>query len=193
MVRFFTSKHVFDHDWPIVTEAIWQRYPNPYAQHVHSVDVLSRHVDPVSGTLHSLRLILKSGILPSWLASIVRVGKAEALVIEESTVDVFEQRLCTVTRNINHRRMMVIEERATYERIDEASTLLTTDAVFRCQLNKYGDLFPLLQCHTNRIRFVNERMEAVCHSRFADNLNRSRLAMQWCLERLKKHRQQHAH
>lgn len=177
MVRFFTNKHVFDHDWPTVTEAIWQRYPNPYAQHVHALDVLSRHVDPASGTLHSLRLIVKSGILPSWLASIARVGKAEALVVEESVVDVVGQRLCTVTRNINHRRMMVVEERATYERIDETSTLLTTDAVFRCQLN----------------RFVSEKMEAVCHSRFADNLSRSRLAMQWCLERLKKHRQQHAH
>ena len=73
--------------------AFFLRYPNPFARHVLSVDVLDRHVDPSSGQIRTTRLILKRGIMPKWATSWMPVAGAsggrglDAWVLEESVVD----------------------------------------------------------------------------------------------------------
>ncbi|RXK42305.1 hypothetical protein M231_00295 [Tremella mesenterica] len=73
--------------------AFFLRYPNPFARHVLSVDVLSRRIDPQTGQLHTTRLILKRGILPKWANQWLPVAGAsggrglDAWVLEESVVD----------------------------------------------------------------------------------------------------------
>ena len=60
---------------------------NPHASHIISCDVLSRSITP-DGTLHTRRLILKSGKVPVWARALVG-GWGEGLgawVVEDSWV-----------------------------------------------------------------------------------------------------------
>lgn len=58
-----------------------------------SVDVLERTVDPTTGRIKTVRLILKRGIVPQWASKFLPVAKAsggrglDAWVLEESVVD----------------------------------------------------------------------------------------------------------
>lgn len=49
MVKFLSLMHTYDHPWPLVTTAVWQKYPNPFSPHVISTDVISRSVDKNTG------------------------------------------------------------------------------------------------------------------------------------------------
>lgn len=73
--------------------AFFLRYPNPFARHVLCVDVLERTVDPETGRIRTLRLILKRGLVPRWASSWAPAagnssGRGlDAWVLEESIVD----------------------------------------------------------------------------------------------------------
>lgn len=64
MVKFYESTYTYDYTFPAVTLAYFLRYPNPYSTHVLSTDVISRHFDPATQQLHTLRLHLKRSKLP---------------------------------------------------------------------------------------------------------------------------------
>ena len=97
---------------------MFQKYPNPFAAHVLTTDVISRHVDE-AGRLHTTRLLLKTGgsAVPSWLQSLIK--SREAYVLEESVVDARLGVMETRTRNLSHRRFMSIEEVQTFSRSPE--------------------------------------------------------------------------
>ena len=73
--------------------AYYVRYPNPFARHVLSVDVVDRWIDANTGRLHTKRLILKRGIMPKWAtkwlpATNMSGGRGmDAWILEESVVD----------------------------------------------------------------------------------------------------------
>jgi hypothetical protein len=102
--------------------AFFLRYPNPFARHVLSVDVLSRYVDPETGRLHTERLILKRGILPKWATSWLPLsssaaGGLDAWVIEESVVEPpggrgegSQPTLVSEQGNLNHKKFMHVME-----------------------------------------------------------------------------------
>ena len=62
MVLWHNNSHTFGRSFDTVTIAFFNRYPNPYASHVLSIDTLSRHVDE-EGKLVSTRLIKKKGVM----------------------------------------------------------------------------------------------------------------------------------
>jgi hypothetical protein len=93
--------------WPIVSLAFFLRYPNPYASHILSCDVISRKFTP-SGTLLTTRLILKTATLPRWAKSIV--SRSESWIIEESEVDPHGKVVRCLTRNLEHVKAMQIHE-----------------------------------------------------------------------------------
>lgn len=94
--------------WSIVTLAFFLRYPNPYAAHVISCDVISRNQTP-SGSLVTTRLILKRGNLPRWFPSGM-VSRAESWVVEESEVDPHGKIVNCCTKNLDHVKIMQVEE-----------------------------------------------------------------------------------
>ena len=94
--------------WPIVSLAFLLRYPNPYASHVISCDVISRHVTS-RGTLSTTRLILKRGALPKWAPKNI-VSRAESWVVEESEVDPFGKIVRCQTKNLDHVKVMQVQE-----------------------------------------------------------------------------------
>jgi len=97
------------------------------------VDVLSRSFTS-SGTLLTTRLILKQGSLPRWAPRGI-VSKAESWIIEESEVDPEGRIVRCVTKNLDHVKVMRIEERITLRQTEDNQTVQQTDAVF---VSKFG-------------------------------------------------------
>ncbi|KAG1218980.1 hypothetical protein G6F35_007872 [Rhizopus arrhizus] len=108
MVKFYSHAFNYDYQWQNVTLAFWLRYPNPFASHVLAVDVLDRYVDE-NGILKTTRLVLKKGKAPKWFPENF-LKNSEAFIIEESEVDPKNKTMITRTKNLNHVRVMQIEE-----------------------------------------------------------------------------------
>ncbi|KAI9671935.1 MAG: hypothetical protein M1817_002334 [Caeruleum heppii] len=128
MVRFYESHHTYSHPLPTVTLAYFLRYPNPFAKHVLSTDVIDRFVDPLTNRLHTVRLHLKRSKIPPAIlkllpASVVgpkKDGSArETYVLEKSVVDVNEGWMETETRNLEWTGVLSVVERQRYERSSE--------------------------------------------------------------------------
>jgi hypothetical protein len=94
--------------WPIVSLAYFLRYPNPYASHVVSCDVISR-THTQSGNLLTRRLLLKRGALPRWAPQGI-VSRAETWIIEESEVDPTGKTVTCRTKNLDHVKVLQVEE-----------------------------------------------------------------------------------
>ncbi|KAI9296381.1 MSF1-domain-containing protein [Neoconidiobolus thromboides FSU 785] len=112
MVKIYQHTHDYDYSWPIVSFAFWLRYPNPFASHVLGSDVIDRYIDN-EGILHTTRIILKKGKLPKWGENLIKTP--EAYIIEETTVDPKNQILVSKTKNLNHARVMKVEETQTFK------------------------------------------------------------------------------
>ena len=108
--------------WSIVTLAFFLRYPNPYASHVLSCDVVSRDQTP-SGSLLTTRLILKKGNLPRWFPRGI-VSRAEYWVVEESEVDPHGKLVRCVTKNLDHVKVMQVEESVQFAQTAEGSVFV---------------------------------------------------------------------
>lgn len=108
LVLCVSMSHYFSDSWPIVTLAFFLRYPNPYAAHVISCDVVSRECTS-SGTLVTKRLILKQGNMPRWFPKGI-VSRAESWIVEESEVDPYGKVVSCVTKNLDHVKIMQVEE-----------------------------------------------------------------------------------
>jgi hypothetical protein len=105
--HFLTWRNRSD-PWSIVSLAYFLRYPNPYASHVISCDVISR-THTQSGTLLTTRLILKRGALPRWAPQGI-ISRAESWIVEESEVDPTGKVVTCRTRNLDHVKVMQVEE-----------------------------------------------------------------------------------
>ncbi|KAF5377210.1 hypothetical protein D9615_006325 [Tricholomella constricta] len=127
-MKFFSQSFLYDDPWSIVSLAYFLRYPNPYASHVLTCDVISRTLTP-SGTLLTTRLILKRGALPRWAQNIV--GRAESWVLEESEVDPLGKMVRCRTKNLDHVKVMQVEEWVMFRHTPEGKTLQTTEARIR--------------------------------------------------------------
>ncbi|KZT06310.1 MSF1-domain-containing protein [Laetiporus sulphureus 93-53] len=127
-MRFYSQSFLYDDPWSIVSYAFFMRYPNPLASHVLSCDVVSRTLTP-SGTLLTTRLILKSGALPRWAPKGI-VSRAESWVVEESEVDPAGRVVRCSTRNLDHVKVMRVEERVIFQQMDDGKTFQNTEARF---------------------------------------------------------------
>lgn len=60
---------------PIQTiKHLHSKYPNPFATHVHSLDTLSRSVDPETGIVRSERLIGVAQGAPKWMTKVSNIS-----------------------------------------------------------------------------------------------------------------------
>lgn len=126
MVKFFDQGYNYEYSWPTVTLAYFMRYPNPYATHVHSADVIERYVDS-DGRLHTTRILVKRGKIPAW--SVKFLGNiGETFIVERSCVDRKQQLMQTTTRNLDHTKIMMVEENQLYEGDERGTTSVRTQA-----------------------------------------------------------------
>jgi hypothetical protein len=128
-----------------VSLAFFLRYPNPYASHVISCDVISREFTP-SGSLLTTRLILKKATLPRWAPKGI-ISRSESWILEESEVDPQGKVVCCLTRNLEHVKAMQVHETQTFSQVGEGYVdffqfpMLVSTHYFKekpCRLRKPG-------------------------------------------------------
>ncbi|KZS93232.1 MSF1-domain-containing protein [Sistotremastrum niveocremeum HHB9708] len=166
-MRLFTQSYVYNDPWSIVSLAFLLRYPNPFASHVVSCDVISRTTSP-SGTLLTTRLILKKGSLPKWFPAGI-VSRAETWVIEESEVDPINRTVRCRTRNLDNVRIMRVEEYVSLQEMDGSKTLQRTEARF---LSRFG-------------WGLTKQIESHGVTKFRANIEKSRQGVQLILDLLR--------
>ncbi|KAH9895556.1 MSF1-domain-containing protein [Epithele typhae] len=127
-MKFYSQSFLYDDPWPIVTLAYLLRYPNPMASHILSCDVISREVT-AAGSLLTTRLILKTGSMPRW-APKGMIQRAESWVLEESEVDPLGKVTRCTTKNLDHVKVMRVEEHIHFRSTQDGKTMQTTEAKF---------------------------------------------------------------
>ena len=126
MVKFYSSTYSYDYPFPAVTLAYFLRYPNPYSRHVASTDTISRHFDPSTQRLTTVRLHLKRSRLPPAVLkllpksargdSVGADGRTQSFILERSVVDVREGWMAAESRNLDWSHVLDVIERHTYLR-----------------------------------------------------------------------------
>ncbi|UJR33247.1 hypothetical protein I4U23_020702 [Adineta vaga] len=167
-MKFWTSQHVFDHDWATVVTAALNKYPNPVSPSVIGCDVVDRTLHP-SGTIHSHRLLLANwGIAPALnkIFNMSELGYAS----EYSTIDARRRVMTARTRNLTLNRFISIEERLEYTQhpTDSSKTLLKQEATINVEnvpLTSY--------------------VETLVAKTLNTNATKGRLAMEWVIERMR--------
>ncbi|SCU93503.1 LAMI_0E14598g1_1 [Lachancea mirantina] len=167
MVLWHRNTHTFDKDFRTVSLAFFNRYPNPYAGHVLSIDTLSQEVDS-NGLLKVRRLIKKTGRLPQWVKPLLgRVS--ESWIVEISEVDPHSGQLRTYTRNLDHTKIIKVEEFTTYIYDKELGKTHVSSNV------KFSSDFRV---------GIKSRIEQWSQNKFAENIKRSRMGMTFVMDKL---------
>ncbi|KAI7794678.1 PRELI domain-containing protein 1, mitochondrial-like [Triplophysa rosa] len=114
MGKYFISETDIKTSWEFVLTAFWQRYPNPYSTHVLTEDVVFREVTS-DNCLLSRRLLTKTNRLPRWAECIFPANLSSSVyIIEDSVIDLDNRRFTTLTWNVNHAKLMRVEERCVF-------------------------------------------------------------------------------
>ncbi|XP_038179554.1 PRELI domain containing protein 3B-like [Arvicola amphibius] len=167
-MKIWTSEHVFDHPWEMVTTAAMQKYPNPMNPSVVGVDLLDRHVDP-SGKLHSHRLLSTEWGLPSIVKSLIGAARTKTYVQEHSVVDPVKKTMELRSTNISFTNMVSVDERLTYKPHPQhpEKTVLTQEAII-----------------TVKGVSLSSYLEGLVASTISSNANKGREAMEWVIHKL---------
>ncbi|KHJ80921.1 PRELI-like family protein [Oesophagostomum dentatum] len=115
-MRFWSAPTgLFPYSFDEVVSVFWDRYPNSFAKHIVSEDVLERKV--TENTIVTKKLIVKQGSsflkrVPRWLSRMTEIRTVP--VIEESIYDRRTRTLTTYTRNVSHNELFAMHERCIY-------------------------------------------------------------------------------
>lgn len=173
MVLFHANTHVFHNDFSSVTSVVFNKYANPYATHVLSIDTIERRVDE-HGNLLTTRLFRKKGKLLRWIEYIVGSRITESWMIEFTMVDPKKQVMRQFNKNIDHVRLLQVEENTTYE-YDPANknTIVNTKVKFTSGF------------HVG----IRSKIEKMSLSRFEQGVERSRLGMAMVMKKVEENAQ----
>ncbi|CCD25258.1 Ups1p NDAI_0E04410 [Naumovozyma dairenensis CBS 421] len=167
MVLVHKNTHIFQHDFRSVSCAFFNRYPNPYSSHVLSIDTLSRRVDTQDGKLYTTRLLKKQGKLPSWTSSLIgRVS--DSWIIEYSVIDPKLQKMETYTKNLDHIKILKVEEYTTYYYDSKNRNTVVTSEV------KFSSGFHL---------GIKNKIENWSRSKFDESVKKSRMGMSFVMQK----------
>ncbi|EHB08508.1 PRELI domain-containing protein 1, mitochondrial [Heterocephalus glaber] len=114
MMKYFLGQSVLRSCWDQVLAAFRQRYPNPYSKHLLTEDTVHLEVTPDQKLL-SQRHLTETNRVPHWAERPFPANTAHSVcILEDSVVDPQNQTMTTFTWNINHARLMVVEDRCVY-------------------------------------------------------------------------------
>jgi len=133
-MKIWESQHTFSHPWETVTQALWQKYPNPLNPHVVGVDIIDRRVTK-EGNLFSERLMTTEWGLANWVKKLIGFEE-HAYAHEISTVDPKEKTLSINSHNLTFNSKVNVEENITYVPHPDdpvGKTLMTQQAIVTVQ------------------------------------------------------------
>ncbi|CAF2397648.1 unnamed protein product [Rotaria sp. Silwood2] len=115
MVKTYIAEWLYRFPWSQVISGFWQKFPNPYTGHILSEDVLYRTITN-DQILITIRLLTKTNNIPRWGEFLFSRGSVStiAFIIEESICDLKQKTFTTVTKNINLKSLMTVEETCIY-------------------------------------------------------------------------------
>ncbi|XP_013861544.1 PRELI domain containing 1a [Austrofundulus limnaeus] len=152
MVKHFCCTGVLKSTWDQVCTAFWQRYPNPYSNHVLTEDIVFREVTP-NNCLVSRRLLTKTSRAPRWMERYLpKHMSSSAYIIEDSVVDPQKQTMTTLTWNISHARLMSVEERCQYRINPENSSWTEITREARISSGVFGLSRPIQEFGLSRFK-----------------------------------------
>lgn len=171
MVKVLHTEYDLPYEWNRVALAIWLKYPNPFSNHVLAGDIISRHVDPSSGCLHSTRLLLKQSSLPNWIRRLF-TNSTVAYTLEESIVDPVKKSMTIICSNVSHtryveaREIQILSSGTEHDQV----TRVASDAKFAFSLG--------------RVAGLTSAVESYFLGRLRENLFRSKQALLYVLDQL---------
>jgi len=133
-MKIWESQHTFSHPWETVTQALWQKYPNPLNPHVVGVDIIDRRVTK-EGNLFSERLMTTEWGLANWVKKLIGFEE-HAYAHEISTVDPKVKTLSINSHNLTFNSKVNVEENITYTPHPDdpvGKTLMTQQAIVTVQ------------------------------------------------------------
>ncbi|RMZ12855.1 hypothetical protein D0860_02791 [Hortaea werneckii] len=120
------KEYTYDYAFPAVSLAYFLRYPNPYSRHVASTDTISRHFDPETQRLTTVRLHLKRSRLPPAVVKLLPKsvmadragsdGSTQSFILEKSVVDAKQGWMECESRNLDWENVLSVFERHSYRR-----------------------------------------------------------------------------
>uniref|UniRef100_A0AC34F844 PRELI/MSF1 domain-containing protein n=1 Tax=Panagrolaimus sp. ES5 TaxID=591445 RepID=A0AC34F844_9BILA len=128
-MKFWTSPiHIFDYGFNEVSAVFFDRYPNTFAKHIVSEDVIDRKI--TENTIFTKKLIVKKGAsflksVPNWMSRLNTIQIVPTL--EESIYDRKSNTLVTYTRNISHIELFNMDEKSVYREVDSNRTSLSRE------------------------------------------------------------------
>ena len=166
MVQVFENSHLYNNNFETVSLAYLNRYPNPFAKHVLSIDTLDNHIDN-SGNLIITKLMVKTGRLPKFIKPILGTN-LNSWIIEKTIINPKTKKLLTYSANIDHRKFIKVEEYLSFSKADEFSTLVKGKVKFSSNL--FG---------------FKQRIEDWSQQKFTNNLNKSTQGLVFVINELK--------
>mgnify|MGYP001167222968 CR=1 FL=1 len=165
MVQVFENAHVFNHDFPTVSLAYLNRYPNPYAKHVLSIDTLDRYMDS-DGCLRTTKIIVKTGRLPKFIKPFLGTH-LDSWIIEKTIINPKTNQMLSYTSNVDHRKFIRVEEYLKYSANSPFSTLV--ESKVRFSSNLFG---------------FKQKIEEWSRNRFSSNMVNSREGLKYVVDKL---------
>ncbi|KAH3682357.1 hypothetical protein WICPIJ_006671 [Wickerhamomyces pijperi] len=166
MVLWYKSTHNYNFSFETVSLSLFNKYPNPYSAHVESVDTISREMLP-DGKLQTIRLIRKRGRLPKWAGPFL--GEiSHSWIYELSVIDPQTKEMRCYQRNLDHTRIIRIEEYTSYKSIDQDTTRVDFNVKFSSGFKRFG---------------INTRIEDWSHNKFIENINNTRHGMSYVMKK----------
>ncbi|KHC51613.1 hypothetical protein MGE_06260 [Candida albicans P75010] len=176
MVLYFENKHQFKFDFETTSLAYFNRYPNPYAKHVLSIDTIESYIDN-QGQLCTTRLIVKTGRLPNFIKPILG-NSLNSWIIEKTIINRHDKTLISYTSNLDHRKFIRVEEYLKYSGHQEDNDngddngrgLTNLESKVKFSSNLFG---------------FKQKIEQWSHQKFSTNIKNSREGLQYVMMKLK--------
>lgn len=166
-MKLWQSEHIFDHPWSTITQAAWQKYPNPSSNHIVAIDVVDRQILP-NGSLFTDRVFTTKWAFPRWIMKVINVSD-HCYSTETSVVNPADQHMILESRNLSLGKFISVVERLEYRShpTDPSKTVLTQGA----------------QITVSGLPLIGKLEEAMVNT-MASQANKGRQAMEWVVNKL---------
>ncbi|XP_060071614.1 protein slowmo-like [Ylistrum balloti] len=163
------TKHVFQHPWDTVVQAVWRKYPNPLTKSVFGTDIVERQINK-QGILETHRLMKTKWHIPSFARALLGDQKL-AYGSEHSECDPKNKTLKLNSTNITYSSLVKIDETLTYSPCADSKNRTCLSCSTKVTVN-------------SMIPFAGY-LESLVTDAIVTNTSTGQDAMEWVIEKIK--------